>query len=120
MIAQQYLHRTNVYNRRRFSRRKLLIWTELLLKGSAFAMIALVMLMSLACCISPSSHKAREIKVTVAQGDTLWKYASIYGSKERYILSSLDEIKRANNITGSEPIQPGTQIVIPQSVAEAR
>jgi LysM repeat protein len=79
------------------------------------AMVALVMI---AGCIHASASLYPKdppaIRVTVREGDTLWKYAAKYGSKDRYMLSSVEEIARVNNLEKSRAIQPGMQLLIPR------
>jgi nucleoid-associated protein YgaU len=82
-------------------------------KGIIFLMILVVFISF------PIFKKANErtdednyIRVTVYSGDTLWKIASRYGSKDIDIRKTIYEIRKINKLD-SVIIVPGQELLIP-------
>ena len=53
------------------------------------------------------------ISKTVRHGDTLTGLASRYGDPNVYILDRVEQIARANHLTGNTPLVPGQRLQIP-------
>lgn len=116
MIAQQYIARISISVKRLPDVSEVFSSAEQLIKVAAVTMIALVFALGVLSRAGSilEVNSAKPVKITVKEGDTLWKYAAKYGRKDRYILSRLDEIAKLNNIPPSTPIQPGMKILVPK------
>ena len=53
------------------------------------------------------------ISKTVKHGDTLSRFASLYGDPNTYILDREEQIARANKLSGTAPLLPGQHLLIP-------
>lgn len=83
----------------------------------SYVIVLIGLSMAISCILSfqlNSVQKAPYIKVTVTQGDTIWKIAEEYSegslSKQKFV----DWVKKHNHIPDDQ-IYPGDQIVIPVS-----
>jgi LysM repeat protein len=82
----------------------------------SYAIILILLSFTIASVISISSNKeSHYIKVTVTEGDSLWKISQQYADKHSLTNNQfVSWVKTHNNIDGDDLI-PGEKIVIPVS-----
>lgn len=86
------------------------------LKRYSYAIILVILSFSLATIISKQSNDTSEfLKVTVSDGDSLWKISQQFSGQHSLSNSQfVSWVKIHNNIDGDQ-IYPGEKIVIPVS-----
>jgi LysM repeat protein len=85
----------------------------------SYAIILIVLSFTIASMISINSNKQSQyIKVTVSEGDSLWKISQQYAGKHSLSNNQfVSWVKSHNNIDGDQ-IFPGEKIIIPVSKVE--
>ncbi|CRK80359.1 cell division suppressor protein YneA [Neobacillus massiliamazoniensis] len=84
-------------------------------KRNSYAIILVILSISLATILSMQSNDSHFIKVTVSEGDSLWKISQQFsGQHSMSNTQFVSWVKNHNNID-EDHIYPGEKIVIPVS-----
>jgi hypothetical protein len=62
--------------------------------------------------LSGQTEQTRVVSVTVKPGDTLWRFARVYGAPGSYILDRVDVIARDNGLVAMSSLVPGQHLRI--------
>ena len=94
---------------------------ENVLLAAAAVVVVLFFLASFAFALFRSTSAAYQsafapsapvVTVTVGPGDTLWRYATLYGAPDSYVLDSVEAIARDNHLASDTPLVPGQRLRI--------
>lgn len=82
----------------------------------SYAIILILLSFTIASVLSFNSHKeSKYIKVTVSEGDTLWKISQQYADQHSLSNNQFVSWVKSHNDIDEDQIFPGEKIVIPVS-----